>query len=281
MREIKSLAILGPGLLGGSLGLATKDSLEVRFWGRNPEKIAPLSDAGFHTVSADLATVIKGADLIILAIPVPYMKDLVQQLVEVGLTKEQLISDVGSVKTSVTEELQPLLGAQGYKFIGSHPMAGSESQGFESARADLFQGAPCILTPDEYSEASDLATLEHFWQSLGTHTHILSPEDHDETVSRVSHIPHILAAVCANVALNNPENAQYAGGGLRDTSRVASGDPRLWSGILSENSEIILSQIDEAINRLTEYRDALSKNDGAPLEDLLAEDKVCRDHYSA
>ena len=278
MKKVSSLAIIGPGLLGGSLALACQDTLDVRVWGRSAEKLAPLEAHNFNLVSQDLGAVISGADLIILAVPVPYMKELAQQLVEAGLTEDQLITDVGSVKAVLTNELQPTLGEKGYAFIGSHPMAGSEEQGFQAARADLFQNAPCIVTPDEFTKEEDLATLLSFWQSLGSHTHILSPEDHDAIISRVSHIPHILSSVCAGVALKDPENAQYAGGGLRDTSRVASGDPQLWTGILRENTEAVLPHLEEAISRLTEYRDALKGNSEEALTELLSEDKDARDH---
>lgn len=279
MLEITRLAILAPGLLGGSLAQAKKDTLEVRLWGRNAEKIKPLESEGYAIVSTDLAEVISGADLIVLAMPVPYMKQMVELLKEAGLKKDQLITDVGSVKGCVINELQPLLGAEGYSFIGSHPMAGSEAAGYAAASPTLFQDASCILTPDEYTTPEQLALLENFWQSVGAKTYYLSPEDHDEVISRVSHMPHILAAVCAHVALNPSSNGTYAGNGLKDTSRIASGDPYMWEGIINENKEAILPHLDEAITRLQEYKSAISGDNTEELTALLSQDKEARDGF--
>lgn len=281
MLNITRLAILAPGLLGGSLAQAKKDTLEVRIWGRNAEKIKPLESEGYALVSTDLSEVISGADLIVLAMPVPYMEEMVAALKEAGLKKEQLITDVGSVKSSVINDLQPLLGAEGYTFIGSHPMAGSEATGYSAASPTLFSDAACILTPDEFTSPENLALLESFWKSVGALTHFLSPEDHDEVISRVSHMPHILAAVCSHVALKPSSNGAYAGNGLKDTSRVASGDPHMWEGIISENKEAILPHLEEAILRLKQYKAAISAENTDELTRLLTEDKVARDGFYA
>ena len=282
MRQLLSrVAIIGPGLLGGSIGLACKDQgYEVSFWGRNEERLTPVREAGF-TASTDLKQVIANADLIILAIPVPYMAQMSEQLIEAGLTKGQLVTDVGSVKHAVVEAVQPVLSTVGYQFIGSHPMAGSEQQGFSAAKASILQEAMCIVTPDSYSELSQLERLRSFWGSLGMKVTELTTEQHDEIVSRVSHVPHLLASVCAHVALPKPGNGQYAGGGLKDTSRVASGDPELWTGIVSENSAEIVTHLGEAIERLQEYQRAISKEDLEGLKELLTQDKLRRDGYYA
>lgn len=277
--SLPRLAIIGPGLLGGSIGLAAKGNYDVRFWGRNEIKLQPVKADGFFA-STDLASVIEGAQLIILAIPVPYMALTAQQLIRSGLKPDQLVTDVGSVKGAVLKDLTPLLIRQGFSFIGSHPMAGSEGAGYGAAQADLLQGASCIITPDPLSKEKQLEFLHEFWQSLGMNTYELNAVRHDDIISKVSHIPHILAAVCAHTALQNPADGAYAGGGLRDTSRIASGNPDLWTGILMENKTAILENIDSAITRLSAYKKALSLDDDSHLRKLLSDDKNSRDHSS-
>ncbi len=275
---IQKIAILGPGLLGGSLGYSCRDRYDVHFWGRSEEKLAPVREQGFRATT-EVAEVIEGADLIVMAIPVPYMRGMVEQLIEAGLRQDQLVTDVGSVKGSLIHEVQPLLGAQGYSFIGSHPMAGAEKQGFAAASRDLLPGASCIVTPDQYTCEEQLQTLLSFWQELGMQSYELPAEEHDDVIARVSHVPHVLASVCAHVALPQARDGQYAGGGLRDTSRVASGDARLWAGILSENNEAVAGYLEEAIVRLQSYQQAVKSNDLDAIEALLNEDKERRDAY--
>lgn len=275
MSEISRLAILAPGLLGGSLAKAKKEHAEVRVWGRSAERLALIEKDGYSVVSTNLEDVISEAELIVMAMPIAYMKDMAERLVAAGLKPQQLVTDVGSVKEKVLKDVQPLLGARGFTFIGSHPMAGSEATGYEAASPTLFQDAACIITPDEFTQEAHRARLAHFWQSVGCEVHELDAGEHDRTVSRVSHLPHILSAVCAHVALPTPEIGKYAGNGLRDTSRVASGDPAMWAGITTGNKDALRSQLEEAMSRLKQYQDALDKEED--LRQLFTEDKKARD----
>ncbi len=278
MSPFTRIAIIGPGLLGGSIGFACQKECAIRFWGRNPEKLMAVKAAGFDA-SEDLRKVIDKAELIILAIPITHMGSMARSLIEAGLTPQQIITDVGSVKQSVMEELSPILNTQGFTFIGSHPMAGAEIAGFEAAREDLFVNAPCIITPSGNEHGEALNKIKQWWQQLGMTTHIMSASAHDEVVSRVSHIPHLMAAACAQVSLKDASYGSYAGGGLRDTSRVASGDANLWTGILSENKSAIIPPLEEAIARLEQYRDVLINQDEQSLHTLLTQDKEARDAY--
>ena len=162
----KQVAVLGPGLLGGSIGLAIRErSLgTVRFWGRSEERMAAVRKAGFFA-SGDLAEVLEGVDLVVLATPVPFFADLARQLVEVG--GSFLVTDVGSVKEAVEVGAGSLLRQAGMSFVGSHPMAGSEQGGFEVAKADLFEGATCFVCPTETEDRESVAKLQQFWESLG------------------------------------------------------------------------------------------------------------------
>lgn len=276
--EIKKLAVLGPGLLGGSVALAAKKYLqcEVGLWGRSPEKAEQIQRLGlFDEVSSDLKKIISDADLIVLAVPVTCMAALTESLLQCGLKKNQLVTDVGSVKASVETEVGDQLRSTGHRFIGSHPMAGSDQAGFDAASEDLFINAACIITPDKDSE--DAQFLTSFWSSLGGKVTEMNAQHHDQVVARVSHFPHLLASVCAEVALKDESNGEFAGGGLRDSSRVASGDAGLWEGILTENAAGIVPLIEESINLLNAYKDSLSRQDGNQLNQLLSSAKQKRD----
>ncbi len=279
IKQFNKIAIIAPGLLGGSIGYACREvGYEVAFWGRNAAKLEAVKAAGFEA-STDLSEVIAGAELVILATPVPYMAEMAQQLIEAGLTPAQLVTDVGSVKVAVLNAVQPHLGSQGYSFIGSHPMAGSEQQGFEFSDPRILLEATCIVTPDSFSNTEHISALVSFWESLKMKAPQLTAEEHDKVVSRVSHVPHILSSVCAHIALGDVRNGQFSGGGLKDTSRVASGDADLWAGILSENSTKVTAHLQEVKERIERYQIALQSEDLEVLTALLREDKGRRDAY--
>lgn len=275
----ETVAVLGPGLLGGSVGLAVKDRGlgEVRFWGRSEEKLAVVREAGFFG-STDLKEVVEGVDLVILATPVEFYSTLARQLVEVG--GHFAVTDVGSVKGVVVAGAGRILNDAGSEFVGSHPMAGSEQGGFESARADLFEGAFCFLCPDEESSPSLESSVQDFWESLGCVVASVSAEKHDEVVARISHLPHVLAAVGARVALRHEEEGAFGGGGLFDTTRVAAGNPAMWAGILLGNREAVLSELVRAVQDLEALRQLVADGDGAALEGWLGEAKALRDRLT-
>ena len=240
----------------------------VRLWGRNPERMAAIRESGFDFATTDLAQAIQDADLIILAVPVGAMAALGEQLLAAEPASGAVLTDVGSVKVRPHETIGALLAARGYRFAGSHPMAGSEHSGFEAAQADLFEGAPCILTNDQDLPAEDLDRLRNFWIGLGAHPVVMTAPEHDHLVARISHVPHVLAAVCALVALEE-DGASLAGGGLRDTSRVAGGDPRMWTEILCENNGAITGPLRESAALLTRIADFLEQGEETALRETL------------
>ena len=194
------------------------------------------------------------------------MKVLASQLAAARPAEGAIFTDVGSVKGMVMREVAPVLTAAGFTFIGSHPMAGAEVAGLEAARAGLFQGAACILTPEPDTDPEALGKVDAFWQALGCRTAHMAATRHDEVVARISHLPH-LAAVAATLASFKPDAsmAEFAAGGLRDTTRVASGLPSMWREILLENRQAILPALTD-LHRVTgELLEILQKAD----EDLL------------
>ncbi len=253
--DFSQVTILGGGLLGGSLALALpqlENSPPVRLWARRAETADEARKIGIADVTTDIAEAVAGADLVVLAVPVGAMPDLIQAAIAAGLSRNCLVTDVGSVKGFPHQTIPPLLLGHGIDFIGSHPMAGSERNGLSAASADLFKNAACLLTNDEHVAGSKAAALERFWQSVGCRISWMSAAIHDSLVARISHLPHILAASGARVCLQDISEGKFGGGGLRDTTRVAAGNAEMWAEILLENREAIAGPLRETIEDLRE-----------------------------
>ncbi|GAA5480894.1 prephenate dehydrogenase [Haloferula sargassicola] len=275
---MERIVVIGGGLLGGSLALRLAEDRNVRLWARRPESVGLAHSLGIHGATQDLSEAVEGAELAVLGVPVGAMAGLAAKMIEAGLPASCLVTDVGSVKAVVHREVAPVFAAAGISFIGSHPMAGGEKQGMEAARADLFEGAMCLLTDGEGIGAPRSTSLEAFWSELGCRTEWISPEDHDRLVARISHLPHVMAAATAKVALANPAEARYGGGGLRDTTRVAGGHPAMWAEILLENREAVGVAIAEARDFLGEILASLDSGDHETALRWLAE--ACDLHAS-
>jgi len=265
----RSIAILGPGLLGGSLALAVKQawpSLEVRMWGRRAEAVAEVLRLGIADfASTDAGAVVQNASLVVLATPVVVMEQ-VSVALQGRLAPDAVLTDVGSVKRSVVKVLEPLFASAGIPFVGSHPMAGSEQTGISAARADLFLGATCILTPTVQTQPAALARVQAFWSALGCRLLSMTVDEHDRKVARISHLPHAVAFALVRAALqDDPNAAECAGNGFRDTTRIAGSDPDLWSGILLENQAEVVAALQDAV---TDLQDLLAIVRGADKEQL-------------
>jgi len=262
--EFSNVSILGGGLLGGSLALALagKDnSPTVRLWARREETVSEAKSLGIINATDDLAEALTDAKLVILCVPVGAMPGLITDALASALPNGCLITDVGSVKKSPHLTISPLLENSGCHFIGSHPMAGSERNGLAAVSASLFEGAACLLTNDNGAPGFLTTALEKFWQSVGCRTSWMDAAMHDELVARISHLPHLIAASGARVCLRNPADGIFGGGGLRDTTRVAGGNPVMWAEIITENREAITGPLRETISDLTEILACLEKAD--------------------
>jgi prephenate dehydrogenase len=277
-----TVAILGPGLIGGSLALALAErglAKRLMIYARSPRA---LDEIRLASVDAELtgnpSEAVADADVVILCVPIEAMAGLVHEIRD-ALKPDALVTDVGSVKGSVVRDLAPLLENRAL-WIGSHPMAGSERNGFAAARADLFQDATVILTPTKQTSRDAQLRAKKFWTALGSKLVILSPEKHDQLIAAVSHIPHLIAAALVNHAVNFGD-LDLAAGGFRDTTRVASGSPELWAEILLANSEAVGGQIDNVILELQAIRLALNNPDNAAAKTvLLATLKAAHDSRS-
>lgn len=276
-QSFHKISVLGGGLLGGSIALALQDHTETRLWFRKPEAAAAAKNLGLLFPTSDLSKAVAEADLLILAVPVGAMPSLLAAAIECGLPPDCLVTDVGSVKQAPHDSLAEILAKSGNPFIGSHPMAGSEQNGLSAARPDLFQNAACLLTNASGASAELCNVLEDFWKFLGCRTTWLTATEHDLLVARISHLPHIVAAATAKVSLKNPDLGSFGGGGLRDTTRVASGNPAMWAEILTENRGSIIPSLRETIAELREILATLEKPDQELACEWLAEAKTLRD----
>lgn len=241
--------------------MAVQDRLETRLWARRAEAAESARELGICGASSDLRATISGADLVILTVPVGAMGSLVEMAIECGLDSTSLVTDVGSVKRAVHRSPGALLKRQGIPFIGGHPMAGSEQRGVEASKKSLFSGAMCFLTDDDHVGEPWAGMLEAFWSSLGCRICWTDAVSHDDLVARISHFPHVIAAAAAMVSLKDPSDARFGGGGLRDTTRVAGGDPEMWSEILMENRSAVSHSVSQAMEVLAEVQKSLELGD--------------------
>jgi prephenate dehydrogenase len=256
-----NLAVLGPGLLGASIALAAHrdGGFRVSIWGRREAAIEELRSRGIGDfASTDLAAVAGEAQLVVLCVPIGAMPQLGRDLSAI-VQPGTVVTDVGSVKSPIVAELAAIFTGRA-RFVGSHPMAGSEQQGLHAARVDLFDDHVCIVTPDGGSTAADVDQVTQFWERLGCRVRQLSPGEHDEIAAAISHFPHLLAAVLVNsVAATNPNAFDFAGPGFRDTTRVASGLPEMWSEILGVNRTAVKKSAEAMIEKLREFMTLLDR----------------------
>jgi len=279
MAQFKKVAIIGVGLIGGSIGLAIRkrkiaDEVMGVFRHESTLKRALKCNA------VDKATVfidrgVSEADLIIVTSPVHSIPKIIKMAAKYA-KKGAIITDAGSTKAWIVSSVEKNLAKSGkIHFVGSHPMAGSERAGVESARAGLFEKAPCIVTKTAVTDRASLKTVIKFWRSLGAIVKIMSPVSHDKSVSLISHLPHIVAfSLAGSVPFRE---LQYAAEGFKDTTRVASSDPELWADIFLTNKREILKAGRLFEKRYKDILKAVSKGDHKKTVNLLKRAKSKRD----
>ena len=202
------------------------------------------------------------------------MDDLALQLAP-HLSNSAAVTDAGSVKTGVVQRLETILGG---RFVGAHPMAGSEKNGLAAAQDDLFEGAACILTPTPRSRPPALTAIRNLWKTVGCRVLEMSAPAHDEAIARVSHLPHAVAAALVNaISLRTPGAEALAGGGYRDTTRIAASPPTLWREIFLENNAGLLAGLADFAAVLEDLQQMIRTNDAPALEAFLARAKETRD----
>jgi prephenate dehydrogenase len=278
---IERLAVVGVGLLGGSLARAARArGLARRIVGIGRERArmaAALRDGTLDAATADMAEGAREADVVVLAAPVLANEALLTRLWPV-VPDGALITDVGSTKRGIVAVAERLAGGRPVAFVGSHPMAGSERSGYDAARADLLQGALVIVTPTETTEPGALKRVTELWEQCGARVIALDPETHDRAVAAVSHLPHVVARALVDAVVRfEPTALDVAGRGFRDTTRIAAGDPVVWREILLANRDAVTASLRAFRAALGDLERVIEAGDGAALEARLAAIKARRE----
>lgn len=265
--EERSIVIMGVGLIGGSIAAAVRKrfpSCQVIGVGRSKERLAQACRLGLlNSWATDLRSdAIPPGSLGIVCLPVHQIANSVTELLRAGC---EIVTDAGSVKASIYEALGP---HPDQRFIGSHPIAGSEHSGFEHSDSELFQNRLCVvttLTPEDSAQMR-VQRIISFWKTLGSSVYLMSPDEHDRVLALTSHLPHVLASVAASCV--GKDLLTFTGTGYRDTTRIAAGSAKLWASILMGNAKHCVEAIEEAESQLRKFRKSLTTGDTEALEQL-------------
>ena len=285
--HFRKAALIGVGLLGGSLGLVLKQRRladVVEGYVRREASVAECTSVGVvDRASMDVQSVVRDADLVVLCTPIAQMAPLMTEFLP-SLSKGALVTDVGSVKSGVVAALAPLAQSVGAHFVGSHPMAGAEKTGPKAARVDLLEGAVCVVTPTAAANRKAVDLTSKLWEAAGMRVLSMPPERHDDLVSRSSHLPHVVAAELANYVLSPAlpkEQAALCASGFRDTTRIASGSPEMWRDIALANRQNLSRVLGVFIEDLQEFQLALERGDQKAVEAFFHGAKRRRDDWYA
>ncbi len=276
------LTILAPGLLGGSVARAAREhgaADRIVIWARRPEVRIALRDQPWCDAVADTpGAAVREASLVVVASPVDQIVPLVRQIAP-ALPAGAVVTDVGSVKSEITRFATAALAPRAH-FVGSHPMAGSEKTGWEHGSATLFARRTCFVTPRPETETRALEVVADFWRTLGAEVVTVGADQHDEIVAHISHLPQVLAStLCAFLARKDPRWRNHAGGGLRDTTRIAASDPALWRSILEQNHDEVLRALAQFQDELHAFQSALANRDYVEVAARLERGKAYRDQF--
>ena len=279
---IQRLAIIGLGLLGGSIGLAVKArglAVTTAGWDRDPAVRQRAAERGLvETVHDTAEAAAQGADLVILCVPVGAMGDAARAIAP-GLAPHAIVSDVGSSKEAVATALAEAL--PGATVIPAHPVAGTEQSGPDAGFATLFAGRWCIITPPENADPAAVEALSDFWTQLGSKVELMDAAHHDLVLAVTSHIPHLIAYTIVGTAsdledVTQSEVIKYSAGGFRDFTRIAASDPVMWRDVFLTNRGAVLEMLGRFTEDLTALQRAIRSGDGDTLFDLFTRTRAIR-----
>ena len=282
MSGFRHVAIIGLGLLGGSIGLAVRQHLPgVRTTGydADPQVRARAAERGLaDTICDSAAEAASGADLVILCVPVGAMAEAGRGIAP-ALSAGAVISDVGSSKRTISEALAKAL--PDHCVIPAHPVAGTEDSGPDAGFATLFHQRWCIVTPPPGTEPAKVSALVNFWESLGAMVDTMDAEHHDLVLAVTSHIPHLIAYTIVGTAsdledVTRSEVIKYSAGGFRDFTRIAASDPTMWRDVFLHNREAVLEMLDRFLTDLAMMREAIRASDGETMFDWFTRTRAIR-----
>ena len=282
---IKKLAVIGVGLIGGSLARALREGGhvgEVVGFGRSLGNLQTATDLGvIDRAEVSVAETVRDADMIVVAVPVGRMESIFSQLAT-SMMDGAVVTDVGSVKRAVVTMARTALGARYPAFVPGHPIAGTEHSGVSASKADLFEHHRIILTPEDDTDVAAAARVRAMWQAAGGDVVSMSVAEHDEVLAVCSHLPHALAYALVDLLVRRDDHKttfDLAAGGFRDFTRIASSDPTMWRDICLGNRDALVKVLRDYQQNLDDLLSAIDRRDGQWLTDTFTRAKRARDTY--
>lgn len=276
----RKLAILGLGLMGGSLGMAARrlrSGPVVSAYARREEtRRMALSRGAADAVYETPEEAVQDADLVVVCTPVLAMEEILERCIA-SLAPGSVVTDVGSTKRQIVERCTALLDGSDAEFVGSHPIAGSERAGLEAARPDLYESAIVVVTSgpdarDDMPDGKGVARIKAFWEALECRVTIMDAETHDRIIAKTSHLPHLVAAMLVDCVLGGGEGPtkELCGSGFSDTTRIAAGSELIWRDIIASNREDVARELEGFAAAVDACRDMIAREDLTGLEQFLA-----------
>ncbi|MCE9615944.1 MAG: prephenate dehydrogenase/arogenate dehydrogenase family protein [Lentisphaerae bacterium] len=281
MKPFERLAIIGLGLMGGSLGLAAKQRRVARRvvgYARRAETRAEALRLGMvDEACAQAAEAVRGADMVVLCVPVLSMPDVARDC-RGAFGDGAVVTDVGSTKAELGQAVEAVLAGTGAIFVGSHPIAGSDETGLDAARVDLYEKAVVVVTPAGGARAPGVEAVRVLWEGVGALVELMTPEAHDEVVARTSHLPHLVASALVRTVLGQEADrvARFCGSGFRDTTRVAGGSEAIWHDIVKTNRGAVRAELGAFAAELERLRALLADDNFDGIREYLAQARARR-----
>ncbi len=282
---IKRLAVIGVGLIGGSLARALRKAQAVESiigCGRSKENLEKAQQLGvIDEYTHDIAVAVNEADMVFLAIPLGAMKAAFSAM-QGHLAADAVITDGGSSKASVVNDACAVFGAVPEQFVPGHPIAGTENNGVEASFAELYQNRRVILTPLAHTDANAIEQVRAMWRHCGAEVSEMSVEHHDEVLAATSHLPHMLAFGLVDALARMKENDEifrYAAGGFRDFTRIASSNPVMWRDVCLANGPALSKMLSAFAGEMNELAQIIDAGDGDHLLQVFSRAKAARDRF--
>jgi len=290
LSPFRRVSVIGVGLIGGSFALALRKKRLVRQVigiGRHIHKLKEAKRLGaIDSYTTDFGRGVRNSDIVLIATPVSRIPLIVKKILP-HLKDGCIITDVGSTKGWVVKKVQEILSRSSGRgrgpnvcFIGGHPMTGSEKEGVRNARADIFSGTTCVLTPANRDVWKAVKVVEDLWRGVGAKILLLEPEEHDFLVAYTSHLPHVLATILANlmgkVCKEDPRGSRIIAGSISDMTRIAASNPEMWIDICLSNSAAISESIDAIVKQLEKFKRLMGKKNKKKLIDIFQKGRLER-----
>lgn len=283
--KIQRLAIVGVGLIGGSCALALRAVGAVDRVigiGRSEANLRRAKDLNIiDDIATNLTQGVANADVIVVATPVGQFPSVFTAIAQ-NSRADALITDGGSTKRDVVSAARTHLATKLSRFVPAHPIAGAEKTGADAARTELYRGKNVVLTPLPETDADALSGIDEMWRLCGARVSHMTPEEHDGIFAAVSHLPHVLAYALVDMIAARPQQQRlfdYAAGGFRDFTRIASSSPEMWSDICVANRDRLIEEMDQYIAEIQGMRDILAKGDAHAIEALFARARTAREEW--